>query len=136
MSWEWVDLLWHLLAYPIYQVLGTIRHEGAHAIVAKLYGAEILEFKFLPFRRDGRFYWGYVGWHGDLDAAQVSVVKKAPYLVNVLLVVVWFVVSRAYAFEQFHWFAFTTAMLLVSPVIDSAYNLFKALVWRRGDLVD
>jgi hypothetical protein len=29
------DLLW-LLAYPIYQIIGTIRHEGSHALAGLL----------------------------------------------------------------------------------------------------
>lgn len=136
MGWGWADILWHVLAYPIYQILGTLRHELCHAAAAKSFGATIEEFRVLPHRRDGRWYWGYVRWGGDLDAAQVSVVKKAPYLLNVALVVAWFVLRYAREFESFHWFAFATVTLLVSPVADSTYNLFKAIVWKRGDLVD
>lgn len=137
MSWSWLDILWHVLAYPIYQIIGTLRHEGCHAIVARSFGASILEFRFLPHRRDGRWYWGYVKYEGsDLDRDQIEVVKKAPYVLDIALVLAWFLVDRLREFESFHWWAFATVMLLVSPVVDFVYNLFKALVWHRGDLVD
>ena len=58
------DWLW-LLAYPLYQILGTIRHEAGHALAAWLQGAEITEFVFLPGMRGEIFYWGYVRWTGE-----------------------------------------------------------------------
>jgi hypothetical protein len=36
------DMLW-ILAYPIYQIIGTIRHEGSHALVALLEGARVTD---------------------------------------------------------------------------------------------
>jgi hypothetical protein len=48
--------LWWLLGYPIYQTLGTIRHEGSHALVAMLQGAHIIKFQAFPsILRDGSF---------------------------------------------------------------------------------
>jgi hypothetical protein len=41
------DMLW-LLAYPLYQVIGTVRHEGSHALVALVEGAKIEQFVVLP----------------------------------------------------------------------------------------
>jgi hypothetical protein len=40
------DLFW-LLAYPLYQVIGTTRHEASHA-VAMEEGATIAQFVVLP----------------------------------------------------------------------------------------
>jgi len=136
MDREWIDLLWHLLAYPVYQILGTIRHEACHAIVARSFGASIVEFKFLPHRREGKWNFGYVRWVGDLDRGQRNFVKKAPYLLGVVMIVCGVWLHTLYEFKEFHWFVFATVMLVVSPVVDLVYNLFKALVWKRGDLVD
>lgn len=138
MDWTWVDVLWHVLAYPIYQILGTIRHEGCHAIVAKHYGATIEEFRFLPCRRDGVWYWGYVRWSGALTEGQARAVRRAPYPVDVLLVAAWaylYACQMALFGGSFHPFAIVTILLLVSPVIDIVYNTLKAAVWGRGDLV-
>jgi len=59
------DLLWGLL-YPIYQTIGTIRHEGAHALAAMAEGVEVNEFVFWPtFLGGGRIRWGYVSYSGS-----------------------------------------------------------------------
>ena len=55
------DLLW-ILAYPVYQIIGTIRHEGSHALAAMAEGAEAKKFVFWPNFDLGRFHWGYVDW--------------------------------------------------------------------------
>lgn len=136
MEWSWIDVLWHVLAYPIYQILGTLRHELCHAAAAKAFGATITELSVLPCRRDGQWYWGYTRWVGDLTGDQRSAVRRAPYAIDVLLIAVWFILFYPNEFESFHLFAFTAVMLLVSPVADIVYNMVKALVWRRGDLAD
>jgi hypothetical protein len=70
------DLLW-ILAYPIYQIIGTIRHEGSHALVALLEGARVTEFVFWPSFTKYGFYWGYVRITGSTDwiflAAHVAI---------------------------------------------------------------
>jgi hypothetical protein len=44
---RWADL-WLLLAFPLYQTFGTIRHEGSHALAARSKGADITEFVPYP----------------------------------------------------------------------------------------
>jgi hypothetical protein len=44
---RWADL-WLLLAFPLYQTFGTIRHEGSHAPAARSKGADITEFVPYP----------------------------------------------------------------------------------------
>ena len=41
------DFLW-LLLYPVYQTIGTFRHEGSHALAAMAEGAEVTQFVFWP----------------------------------------------------------------------------------------
>ena len=57
------DLLW-ILAYPVYQIIGTIRHEGSHALAAMAEGVDVRKFVFWPNVDLGRFTWGYVSWDG------------------------------------------------------------------------
>jgi hypothetical protein len=136
MNWTWTDVLIHLLAYPIYQIIGTIRHEGSHALAAMSCGASILEFRFLPHRREGKFFWGYVSWSSGLDLEQMRLVYLAPYLVDVFLLITGSVVLRMHQFENFHWLAFAVIMLLLSPAIDTLYNLGKWAVKGTGDFAD
>ena len=57
------DLLW-ILAYPVYQIIGTIRHEGSHALAAMAEGVVVGKFVFWPNVDLGFFTWGYVSWYG------------------------------------------------------------------------
>jgi len=134
VNWEWIDLLWHLLAYPIYQILGTIRHEACHALTARSFGADILEFKFLPGRRDdGQWYWGYVRWRGDLDRDQKRLTLMMPYILDTILIFGGTLLLRLNEFPNFHWMAFAAIMLIVSPALDVVYNLLKWAIRGTGD---
>ena len=73
------DLLW-VLAYPLYQLVGTLRHELGHAIVALLLGAKIEKLVFWPSRIDGVFHWGYTVWYGR----PAVIVSAAPYILCLL----------------------------------------------------
>jgi Peptidase M50B-like len=75
--------LWWLAGYPIYQTIGTIRHEGSHALIATVEGAHVSKFVVYPQTDLGRFTWGYTEWSG----ATSWVTTAAPYLCDLL----WFV---------------------------------------------
>jgi hypothetical protein len=51
------DLLWSL-AYPVYQIIGTIRHEGSNALAATAEGVEVKKFVFWPNVDLEHFSWG------------------------------------------------------------------------------
>lgn len=57
--------LWLLLGYPIYQFLGTARHEWSHAAVAVMQGAHLSKVKLLssidPVRGLMVGYTSYIG---------------------------------------------------------------------------
>jgi hypothetical protein len=111
------DLVW-LLAYPLYQLIGTFRHEATHAIVALLQGAVIEEFVFWPTWTDSRFRWGFARWSGDVN----WVVTAAPYLCNLATFIIFFVVCTRVRFRR-HWvWVNLVAMGLISPLVNSAYN--------------
>jgi hypothetical protein len=74
------DLLW-LLLYPAYQIIGTLRHEGSHALAAMAEGADIKKFVFWPNFDLGTFQWGYVRWEGSTT----WFVRAAPYFCDLLI---------------------------------------------------
>lgn len=133
----WQVILIHVLAYPIYQIVGTFRHEACHALAALSFGADILEFKIFPGRRDGSFYWGYVRWQAyDMDRDQRILILHFPYLVDILLIATGILTFYLYEIPNVHWRLFAIVMLIVSPSIDLLYNLLKWIVWGRGDFAE
>lgn len=118
MGWSWCDLLW-ALAYPVYQMIGTFRHEGAHAVAAKREGLAILRFQIFPSRQNGHWYWGYV----QCSARPRSVwFYSAPYVADFLTFltvypVCWFLRSMP------HWLWLNLFVVgLLSPLANTWYN--------------
>ena len=107
------DLLW-ILAYPIYQLLGTFRHEASHALVAMAEGAKITEFVFWPTEGD----WGYVRWEGSVTSATTG----APYLCDLLTFVVFFAVCMLVRFDRRWIWLNLIAVGVISPLVNSIHN--------------
>ena len=107
------DLLW-ILAYPIYQLIGTFRHEASHAFVAILEGAKVTEFVFWP--TEG--YWGYVNWEGSVTSATMG----APYVCDILTFGLFFVLCMAARFERRWVWLNAIAIGMISPLVNSAHN--------------
>lgn len=113
---RWKDLLW-VFAYPIYQVIGTIRHESAHALTAIALGGKIEEFVFLPTRG----YWGYVRWEGPHNI----LITAAPYLFDLLTFLIFFTICMQLDFRR-RWLWLNLVILGVfSPLINSFYNYLQ-----------
>ncbi len=111
------DLLW-LLAYPIYQVIGTFRHEGAHALVAIIRGGEVSKFVFWPSLYNGDFYWGYVIFDGPKGLLS----SAAPYLLDLITFCFFFPLCLFVLFKR-KWIWLNLAVIgLVSPLANSFYN--------------
>jgi hypothetical protein len=107
------DLLW-VLAYPVYQLIGTLRHEASHALAAVLEGARVTEFVFWPTRG----YWGYVRWEGSVTAATIG----APYICDLLTFGVSFVLCMTVRFKR-RWVWLNVVVVgMLSPLINSFYN--------------
>jgi len=116
-GFQWADLLW-ALAYPVYQIVGTIRHEGSHALAALLEGATINEFVFWPTRQEDHLVWGYVDWSGSTSWFATA----APYLADLITFFVFFYICTRIRFKR-RWLWVNAVIIgLVSPMIDSAYN--------------
>ena len=111
------DLLW-ILAYPIYQIIGTFRHEGSHALVALLQGARVTEFVFWPSLTKYGFYWGYVRITGSTD----WVFFAAPYLVDLITFTIFFCVCMWLLIRR-KWIWLNLVIIgLISPFANSLYN--------------
>ncbi len=72
------------MAIPVY-FLGVAWHEGTHAVVAKSFGAEILELRLLPGMYEGHFYFGLTRWQGHLTLRERAFTLIAPKLVDLVL---------------------------------------------------
>ncbi len=122
------DLAW-LLAAPLYILIGTLRHELSHAIVALLLGAKIEEFVFWPTWSEGGFRWGYVVWYGP-PALRVA---AAPYICDLATFAVFLIICTRVRFRR-HWLWVNLAIIgLISPLVNSAYNYVRGLM-GSGDV--
>ena len=116
------DLLW-ILAYPVYQLLGTFRHEASHAFVALLQGATLERFVSWPTWTESTFRWGYVSWSGPTNWVAVA----APYLCDLATFALFFAICRRVRLRR-HWvWVNLVAVGMVSPLVNSAYNYLNGV---------
>jgi hypothetical protein len=116
------DLLW-LLAYPVYQIIGTVRHEGSHALAAMAEGAKVTKFVFWPNFDLGKFYWGYASWHGSTTWLTTA----APYFCDLITFFVALVIILEVKPRR-RWLWFNILIIgMLSPLVNSAYNYFRGL---------
>jgi hypothetical protein len=124
------DLLW-LLALPIYQTVGTVRHEGGHALMAMMEGARVKRFVFLPSIREGRgILWGYVRYDGDTTWLTTA----APYFLDLLTFALLFGLCM-YARRLPRWVWLNLVILgIVSPLVNSLYNYLGGILRPGNDV--
>jgi hypothetical protein len=122
------DLLWGL-AYPVYQIIGTIRHEGSHAIAAMAEGAKVTKFVFWPNFDLGGLQWGYASWVGSTTWFTIA----APYFCDLIT----FFIALLIILEvrpRHRWLWVNILIIgVVSPLVNSAYNYSGGL---RGSFND
>ncbi len=125
----WTSILLHcLLLYPVYQVLGTIRHEFAHVLAALFQGVEVLEVRVFPSRIEGKWYWGFV--RVDPNARLSRWFFGAPYLVSALTIALGFAVVPYLTGHE--WLA-AVIFCWASPALDTLWNLCKWWFKDTGD---
>lgn len=148
MSWcelfmvKWPDALWHIIpGLAVYQILGTVRHELAHAVACWLAGYKVTLVRVLPHMYRDKFYWGRIAFEPQGGARYSIHMHLAPYEVGAVAVAIWFAVVRFapppwVADERMAWhlWAMFTLMFLISPIVDFLYNLGKMIFAKRGDL--
>lgn len=123
------DLLWSLLS-PVYLTLGTLRHEGSHALAAMAEGAEITKFVFWPTSVDGRFYWGYYSYWGYTTWFATA----APYFSD--LITFFAAVLIVLIVKPRHRWLWLNMLIIgmLSPLVNSANNYFGGLRSGRNDI--
>ena len=123
------DLLW-ILAYPVYQIIGTIRHEGSHALAAMAEGARVMEFVFWPSFFNEKFYWGYVIWHGSTTWFTTA----APYFCDLItFFLALLIILEAKPKRRWVWLNILIIGML-SPFINSVYNYMRGLITSLHDV--
>jgi hypothetical protein len=122
------DLLW-ILAYPVYQIIGTLRHEASHGLVVLLQGGEITQFRFVP----SEGYWGYISFRG---ATPTYLIDAAPYLVDALTFLVFFLICMLVVFKWRWLWINLIAFGIVSPLVNSAYNYWVGVRTSQHDVGD
>ena len=123
------DFLW-LLLYPVYQTIGTIRHEGSHALAAMAEGAEITEFVFWPHFRNGEFFFGYVSWEGFTTWFTFA----APYFCDLItFFVALLIILEAEPKRRWLWLNILIIGML-SPFINSVYKYSRGLAVGLDDV--
>jgi hypothetical protein len=117
------NLLWILL-YPVYQILGSIRHEGSHALAAMAEGAKITEFVFWPtFKEDGSVLWGYVKWHEQTSWFPIA----APYFCDLITFFFAYFIVAKFDIKRY-WLRINIIILgMISPLVNSVYNYWGGL---------
>ena len=119
------DFLW-LLLYPVYQTIGTIRHEGSHALAAMVEGAEITKFVFWPTSG----YWGYVSWQGSTTWFTTA----APYFCDLITFFVALLIILV-AKPKRRWLWFNILLIgMLSPLINSVHNYRIGLAGSLNDV--
>ena len=133
-GWVW---LVHALLYPVYQILGTFKHEAAHAIAAKKEGRGVEVFVFWPQRDLGYFTWGYVRY-GYAVLPLPRYVMLMPYYVDAI----WFALGVAclaaidLADMDVFWVVGAFVVVVMLPAFDVIYNLAKWALKGTGDFAD
>jgi hypothetical protein len=123
---------WALL-YPLYQIIGTARHELSHAVTGVLQGGTLLDIRLLPMHDPVRgWFWGYARFAGPTHWT----VAAAPYATAIALFALgaW-ICSRFRGMPAWMWMnCFILGVL--SPCFDIAYNLAKVYFRGNGDVYE
>ncbi len=128
MRFQKIDFLW-LLAFPVYQTIGTIRHEGSHALAAILQGAEIKKFVFWPSFINDRFYWGYVRW----NEATNWLTTATPYFCDLITFILFYLVCTKLRIKR-RWIWVNLVIIgMISPFANSAYAYIRGLMGSVND---
>ncbi len=124
-----LELLW-ILAFPVYYLINSFRHELAHALAAVLEGARLLALSFMPNSQAGAF-WNGALWQGETGWLTAA----APYLLDLITYLVFFYFCMAVPFQHRWVWINLVAIGLVSPLANSGLNYLTLnqdiLVLRR-----
>ena len=104
----------------------TARHEGSHAFMAYLEGAEIIEMKLLPgIHKELGFYFGYVKHSGDTT----WLTEAAPFFSDLIIIIITSAILIFSRIKRFH--NVVLFFGIGSPIVDLIYN-YQGGLWRTG----
>jgi hypothetical protein len=107
--------------------LQNVQHEGAHALMAKHYGARITRFTPYPNWKSGRFTWASVAWEGGTYTSEGrAFISIAPQAANTWVLFVLALLSTAPLTP------YVTAVLtgaVITQFVDGAWNLGTFYKW-------
>lgn len=106
------EVLWNLLAAPVYGFVQLNVHEGSHALGALTVGAEVVKYQPYPSVEDGTFMWGKVITNKIQDRHENGFVLVAPYISDVAI--------------------FTTSDILLSAEIVSPRSISGGILFIAG----
>ena len=107
------------------------RHEGSHALLAWLEGAEIYKLSLIPgIHEELGFYFAFVSHDGKTS----WLTEAAPFFADVLVLIFGILILRRYYGSRFYtWILW---LGIISPMIDLVYN-YQGGLWREGtDVAD
>ena len=123
--------LWWVFAYPIYQIIGTIRHEGAHALVGWLQGAEITSFNVFPKIVNGQIWWGSVSYFGGNTNWLFDI---APYFFDLFWFILTLIILLFIPIKR-HWIWINIFIFgIFLSLFNSFYNYLKHFLNMYGDV--
>ncbi len=118
---------WWLAAYPLYQLIGTLRHEGSHVVGALLEGVHIDRFVFWPTLGPPRFRFGYVVYGEPVGWLATAF----PYLVDLILFIVFFLIVTRFSIRP-RWLWLQCVIVgLISPFLNTLYNYGGVYFWSN-----
>ena len=122
---------WWLLGLPIYQTIGTIRHEAGHALMALAMGGKVTEFVIFPgLTANGQLYFGYMRYDGPSHWLIIA----GPYILDILTFVIFFAITMRLPFKH-HWLWLNLVIFgVISPLVNSSYQYLKPLIGMQGDV--
>lgn len=134
LSWL-IVLIYGLLMAPVYQLLGTIKHELAHALMIWFHGHEVLDIYILPKKIDGQWYWGYTQWNTPLtlmSTIEKKLIYGAPYLVDLAMIGLGFWLIPKVVWHVELW-TMSVMLFWIASIVDIGWAIYKKIVGMRGD---
>ena len=124
---KFIKILYRVIGITIIVFYWTIaRHEGSHALMAFLEGADIEKLRLFPGIHDELgFYFAYVQHSGNTG----WLTEAAPFFSDLILIIIATILLFNIKNLQY----FNTVLLLgfISPIIDLIYN-YQGGLWRAG----
>lgn len=103
------------------------RHEGSHALMAHLEGANIEELKLIPgIHEELGFYFGYVEYSKDTS----WLTEAAPYFADILILALTFTIL--FWKPEIKFYKIILYFGFLSPIINLVYN-YQGGFWREGN---